>query len=106
MVTLNAESAADGAARRRQLPGAAGAVGELEARARIGTRAGPHIPLIGYRDRFRKIQRHGPAGERGGAGVGNRYIHLKRGPRTGGRYSTTVRRECLPVRKQGQQQAG
>ena len=106
MVTLDAEGAADGAARRRELPGAARTVGKLEARARIGARPGSDVPLIGYGDRFREIQRDGPAADRSGAGVGNRYIHLERVSRTGSRYGTSVCSECLPIKYQAQQQAG
>jgi hypothetical protein len=59
MITLETEHIAGGGAGRRQLPAAT--VSELEARAWIGTRARPHVPLVGHRDLLRESQRDRPA---------------------------------------------
>jgi hypothetical protein len=95
MRTLEAEHVVGGGARSRELPAAA--VGELEARARIGAGARAHVPLVGDRDLFREGESHRPAGQRGGAGVGDAHVQLELISTAGLRRRTTVRRECLPV---------
>ena len=96
MSTLHAEGIGRRLTRSRQLPAAA--VGELEARARIGAGARAHVPLVGDRDLFREGEGHRPAGQRGGAGVGHTHVQLEGCTRrVGCRERTAVRRECLPV---------
>ena len=103
MVTLEAEYIAERGAGLRQLPAAA--VGELEARARIGARASSHVPLIGYRDLLGKIECHRPAAERSGAGVGYAHVQLERRTARIGRDSrTAVRGKCLIAQQQAGQQ--
>ena len=74
MIALHAEGVGRRLAGRRQLPAAA--VGELEARARIRTRAG-RVPLGGHRDLLREVQGYRPATQRGGAAVGDAHIQLE-----------------------------
>ena len=97
MVALKTEDVGRRLARGRQLP--AVVVGELERRARSGAgRAARHVPLGDRRDLLGKVQRHRPAAERGGAGIGDRYVHLEKiASRVGRRRRTGVRGECLPV---------
>src|SRR5687768_12283636 len=75
MRTLEAEYATGGGAGRRYLPAAA--VGELEARARIGARARAHVPLVGDRYLFREGEGQGPTARRRSAVIGHAHIQLE-----------------------------
>jgi hypothetical protein len=103
VITLDAEHIAGSLARSRKLPTAT--VGELMRRAGIGTGTAGHVPLIGNRDCFREVQRHCPAAERGGAGIGHTHVHLTEST-PGIRWCcrTGIRGECLAARQQTGQQ--
>jgi hypothetical protein len=80
-------------------------ISELEGRAGIG--AGPgHVPLGHRCNLFREVQRHCPAAQRGGAGIGDTHIHLKEGAARIGRSGRAgIRSECLAARQgAGQEQ--
>lgn len=103
MRALHPEDVAGRLTRSRQLPAAA--VGELEARAGIGSAPCPNVPLIGHRYLLGEIHCHRPAAQRAGAGIGDGDVHLEKStPRVGGRGRAAMCRECLIAQhKAGQQ---
>jgi hypothetical protein len=94
MRTIETKSAGYSLARGRQL--IAEGVGELEARAGIGTRPGG-VPMIENVHCFRKIQRNRPAAQGGSAGVGDIHLQLEIGAAVVCNPGiATVRRKRLP----------